>query len=171
MIIRTRLAALLALAALGAVAPAWAQTAPAMPDDANKALWCSTAFSLVAPQAKAQGQTAAADRFTKYSATLATTGHDSMIKAGFTEDQAKAQTAAYTDKVTKELSGGGQADFTVVECTMLVDPQAAAALQQATPPAADATAPATGGDAAPAAGDAAPATPAPSDSTTPAPSK
>ena len=155
----TRLLALLAFATMGAALPAYAQTAPAMPDDATKALWCSSAFGLVAPQAKAQGQADASDRFTKYAATLATTGHDSLIKAGFTEDQAKASSATLADKVNKELSGTAQPEFTVVDCTTLVDPAAAAALQQAAPPAA---APAAG-DAAPAAAPAAaaPATPAP----------
>jgi len=161
----------IALAALGAALPAHAQTTPALPDDANKALWCATAFNMVAPIAKSHGQNEAADKFTKYAGILTTAAHDSLIKAGFTEDQVKAQAAPYTDKVNKELSPGGQAEFSAVDCSKLADPTA-------TPPvpvAPDATAPAPDA-AAPAPGDAhtPEATPdtgtaAPGDAATPAP--
>jgi len=153
MTMRTHLTVLAALALLGAGTPAFAQTVPA---DANKALWCSAAFTLVAPQAKAQGQAAAADNFDKYSKTLASAATDSLKKAGFTDDNIKTQGTAYADKVSKELSGGGTAEFTVVDCTQLVDPVAAASIQSATTPA----------DNAPAA---APAAPAAGTTTTPAP--
>ena len=145
---RTRLCVLATLTLLGTAVPAFAQ---AVPDDANKALWCSTAFTLVEPQARAQGDAPAADNFHKYAATLSGTGGDSLKKAGFTDDQIKATTAGYTEKVTKELSGGGAAEFSVIECTMLVDPAAAAAIQQQAPaPAPDAAAPAPAPDVAPA---------------------
>lgn len=151
MTMRTHLAVLATLVVLGASAPAFAQTVPA---DANKALWCSAAFTLVSPQAKAQGQTAAADNFDKYSKTLAGVASDSLKKAGFTDDGIKTQGTTYADKVSKELSGGDKAEFSVVDCTQLVDPVAAASIQSATTPAdnAPATAP-----AAPAAGNTAPA--------------
>lgn len=168
MTIRTRVCVLATLALLGAALPAQAQQVPA---DANKALWCATAFTLVEPQARAQGQTTAADSFKKYSDTLSQTSHDSLSKAGFTEDQIKAQGTAYSDKVSKELTGNGEAEFSVVECTELVDPAAAAAIKSEAPPP-DAAAPATGetpapGTAAPAPADAAPAPAA--GGTTPAP--
>jgi len=151
--IRTRLAAVLAISLAAAAAPAFAQTTPAVPDDANKALWCASAFTIVEPQARAQGQASAADNFLKYSKQLSDLSHQSLLKAGFTEDQVKAQGAAYNDKVTKELTGGGAAEFTVVECTQLVDPQAAA-LIKATGPGGTGTTDATPapGTAAPAAG-------------------
>ena len=152
MTMRSHLAVLAALALIGAGTPAFAQTVPA---DANKALWCSAAFTIVAPQAKAQGQAAAADNFTKYSGTLASMASDSMKKAGFTDDAIKTQGTSYADKVSKELSGAGTAEFSVVDCTQLVDPVAAASIQSATTP--------------PAAAPAAPAAPAAGDTTTPAP--
>ena len=162
MTVQTRLAALVAFAAIGFAAPAFAQDVPA---DANKALWCATAFSLVEPQARAQGQTSAADNFLKYSKTLADSSHDLLTKAGFTEDQIKAQAPTYSDKVNKELTGGSAAEFSVVDCTALVDPQAAALIKAG--PATDTPAPAAGA-AAPAAGTDA-TTPAPAtDTTTPA---
>jgi len=147
MTMRTHLSVLAALMLLGAAVPAFAQDVPA---DANKALWCSTAFGLVSPQARAQGQTAAADNFDKYAKALNDMATASMKKAGFTDDKIKAQSAVYTDKVHKELGGGGTAEFSVVDCTQLVDPAAAAAMQPAQP-----------APAAPAGGNAAPATPAP----------
>jgi len=64
---RLHLSVLAAVAVLGASVPAFAQDVPA---DANKALWCSAAFGLVSPQARAQGQAAAADNFDKYSKSL-----------------------------------------------------------------------------------------------------
>lgn len=158
MTFRTRFCAFATLTLMASAVPAFAQP---VPDDANKALWCSTAFGLVEPQARAQGQAAAADNFKKYAETLLGTGGDSLKKAGFTADQVKTTTAGYADKVSKELQGGSAAEFTVVECTMLVDPTAAATLQQqeqerqqqqqapaATPAPADgAAAPAPGADA------------------------
>jgi len=156
---RTRLCVLATLTLLGTAVPAFAQ---AVPDDANKALWCSTAFTLVEPQARAQGDATAADKFSKYAATLTGTSGDSLKKAGFTDDQIKTTAATYKDKVTKELSGGGAAEFTVIECTMLVDPAAAATLQQQQQaPAPDTAAPAAPAPDATPAPDAAPATPAP----------
>lgn len=154
--IRTRLCALATLTLLAGAMPAFAQDVPA---DANKALWCSTAFGLVAPQAKAQGQADAADKFDKYSKTLAGTGSDALKKAGFTDDQVKTASASYTDKVTKELQGASAPEFSIYDCTMLVDPAAAAAMQAA--PADNSAAPAGGTTPAPdAAAPAAPAAPA-----------
>jgi hypothetical protein len=121
------------LASLGTALPAFADTAPAVPADANKALWCAAAFTLVEPQARGAGQTAAADSFLGYAKTLNASAGDSLSKAGFTADQIKAQTATYSTKVTQELNGGGTAEFTVLSCTQLVDPAKAAAMQ---PPAA-----------------------------------
>jgi hypothetical protein len=161
MTIRTGFCVLASLALLGAAAPAFAQEVPA---DANKALWCATAFTLVEPEARKQGQTEAADHFKSYSTTLSQTSHDSLTKAGFSEDQIKSQTTAYTDKVTKELTGSGQPEFSEVECVTLVDPAAAQAIQQQQQaPAPDAT-PAPDNATPPANGDAsgADATPAPS---------
>jgi hypothetical protein len=156
MTMRTHLSVLAALVALGAAAPAFAQDVPA---DANKALWCASAFGLVGPQARAQGQTAVADNFDKYAKSLSDTAGASLKKAGFADDKIKAQAPAYALKVSKELTGGGAAEFTVVDCTMLVDPAAAAAIQSTqAAPAAGATAPAAGAAAAPSA---TPATPAP----------
>jgi hypothetical protein len=159
MTIRTGFCVLASLALLGAAAPAFAQDVPA---DANKALWCATAFTLVEPEARAQGQTEAADHFKSYSTTLSQTSHDSLTKAGFSEDQIKSQASAYTDKVTKELTGSGQPEFSEVECVTLVDPAAAQAIQQQQAPQ-DAT-PAPDNATPPANGDAsgADATPAPS---------
>jgi len=139
MTIHLRLPALAAFALIGLVAPATA--APAVPADANEALWCATAFTQVEPQARSAGQTEMADNFLKYGKGLTTTGHDLLIKAGFTEDEAKAQAATFVDTVTKQLGAGGKPDFTVEACTALADPAAAAAMT-AKPPA-DATAPAT----------------------------
>ena len=131
---RTFVRALATFAIAGAALPAVAQDAPAVPPDTQKALWCATAFTLVEPQARAQGQTEAADRFKKYADSLNSTSHDGLAKAGFSEDQIKTQTTAYTDKVTKELSGSGaQPEFSVVDCTQLVDPAAAAAIQTGAP--------------------------------------
>jgi hypothetical protein len=159
---RTRLCVLATLTLLGTAVPAFAQ---AVPDDANKALWCSTAFTLVEPQARAAGDATAADKFSKYAATLTGTSGASLKQAGFTDDQIKTTAASYKDKVTKELSGGGVAEFTVIDCTMLVDPSAAAAIQQqqapAAAPAPDAAAPAAPARDATPAPDATPATPAP----------
>ena len=67
MSIRTRLPALVALATLALATPVLAQDAPAVPADANKALWCATAFTMVEPQARQAGDTVAADNFLKYS--------------------------------------------------------------------------------------------------------
>ena len=156
---RLHLSVLAAVAVLGASVPAFAQDVPA---DANKALWCSAAFGLVSPQARAQGQAAAADNFDKYSKPLTDSATASLKKAGFADDKIKAQGAAYSDKVSKELTGGGgTAEFSVVECTQLVDPVAAAAMQSAVTPAPDGktvpanpapatTPPATGGATTPA---------------------
>ncbi|HTJ57497.1 MAG TPA: hypothetical protein VL418_08050 [Devosiaceae bacterium] len=152
MTMRTHLSVLAALVVLGASAPA--AFAQAVPADANKALWCASAFGLVSPQARAQGQTAAADNFDKYTKALNDVAAASLKKAGFADDKIKAQSATYTDKVGKELAGGSAPEFSVVECTQLVDPAAAAAMQQAPAP------------SAPAGGAMAPATPAPA---TPAP--
>lgn len=161
MIIGTRLAtAALAFATMAAAAPAIAQSTPAVPDATNKTLWCASAFTIVEPQARAQGQVSAADNFLKYSKQLSDMSHASLSKAGFTEDQIKAQDAAYSDKVNKELTGGGTPEFNVVECTQIVDPAAAALIQARGPndtgtttapapaPAQNGSAPATGGDAA-----------------------
>src|SRR3569623_575537 len=110
---RLHLSVLAAVAVLGASVPAFAQDVPA---DANKALWCSAAFGLVSPQARAQGQAAAADNFDKYSKTLPDSATASLKKAGFADDKIKAQGAAYSDKVSKELTGGGgTAQFSVVD--------------------------------------------------------
>ena len=170
MTLRTHLAALTAFAALTAASPVWAQSTPAVPADANKALWCSTAFGIVAPQARAQKQDAAADSFTKYAKTLSDNAADSLKKAGFTDEQVKAQTPVYADKVNKELTGSGNAEFSVIECTQLVDPGAAAKIQQGTGAPADAGTPAAAGAAptAPATPDT--TTPVPGATTTPAPS-
>ena len=149
MTIPMRHLALAALTLMGTAAPALAQDVPA---DANKALWCSSAFTLVEPQARSQGQTSAADNFLKYSKQLADISHASLIKAGFSEDQIKAQGTAYTDKVNKELTVGGAAEFSVVDCVQVVDPQAAALIKSGSA--------APGGAAAPADGTAAPAAPA-----------
>jgi len=154
MMMRTRFCVLAALTLLGMTAPALAQDAPAVPPETDKALWCATAFTLVEPQARAQGQTEAADKFKKYADSLNTSGHDGLAKAGFTEDQIKTQSAAYTDKVTKELNGSGpQPEFSVVECTELVDPAEAAAIQAGAPAAPANPAPASPAPAAPAAPD------------------
>jgi hypothetical protein len=168
MSIHTRLPALVALATLALATPVLAQDAPAVPADANKALWCATAFTMVEPQARQAGDTVAADNFLKYSKALTTTSQDGLKKAGFTDDQVTATTAKYKDTVNKQLTPGGAPDFTVVDCTALVDPAAAAAIQATS--GAPAAAPADG-TAAPAAVTA-PATPAPAapaaDATTPA---
>jgi hypothetical protein len=145
----------LAIALLAMAIPAFAKDVPA---DANKALWCASAFSFVEPQARAQGQISAADNFAKYAKSLNDASHASLSKAGFSDDEIKAQGASYSDKVNKELTGGGTAEFSVVECTQLVDP-AAAALIQATGPNGKGVAPAQPKAATP-------STPAP---TTPAP--
>ncbi|MGN6101584.1 MAG: hypothetical protein ACTHOR_10590 [Devosia sp.] len=150
-----RLAALVTLALLGTT-PVLAQATPAVPADANKTLWCASAFTLVEPQARAQGQISAADNFLKYSKQLSDMSHASMVKAGFTEDQIKSTGATYSDKVNKELTGGGTAEFSVVECTQLVDPQAAALIQAGSNGTGTTTAPANGATA-PAGGTAAPA--------------
>jgi hypothetical protein len=150
MTFRTRALALFALTTLGFAAPAFA--APAVPDDANKALWCATAFTIVEPQARQAGDTAAADNFKKYADTLTGTSHDSMSKAGFSEADIKATGIKYVDAVTKELTQDGAPEFSVVDCTTLVDPAAAAAIK---------TAPAAPAAAAPAPAPAAPAAPAP----------
>ena len=162
MTIAMRRWALAALVALGSAAPALAQDVPA---DAAKALWCASAFTLVEPQARAQNQTSAADNFLKYAKELTDLSHQGLVKAGFSEDQIKVQSATYADKVNKELTGGGTAEFSVVECVQIVDPQAAALIKSGSGAPADGTA----APAAPAA--AAPATPAPADggATTPAP--
>ena len=171
MTLHLRLPTLAALVVFGLVAPAAAQTVPA---DANQALWCATAFTQVEPQARSAGQADMADNFLKYSKTLGATSHDLLTKAGFTEDQIKAQQAKYSDTVTKELAptGGGTPDFTVEACTALADPAAAAkaAAAAAAAPAPDATTPAPAADAP---ATPAPATPAPAPATpaTPAPAK
>jgi hypothetical protein len=133
MITRKLLAASALLVALGATLPAFADAAPAVPTDANKALWCAAAFTMVEPQARAAGQTAAADSFLGYAKTLSASAADSLTKAGFTADQVKAQSATYSTKVTQELNSGGTPEFSVLTCTQLVDPSKAAAME---PPAA-----------------------------------
>lgn len=167
---QTRLWALSGLLALGTAVPALAQGVPA---DADKALWCASAFAIVEPQARAEGEAAtakndtetakadltAADNFKKYAGMLQDISSASLKKAGFTDDQIKVQVTAYSDKVNKELTGGGTAEFSVVECTQLVDPQAAEQIKTDAAAPADAAKPADGA-AAPA-----PAT----DGTTPAP--
>ena len=70
MTIHLRLPALAAFALIGLVAPAMA--APAVPADANAALWCATAFTQVEPQARSAGQTEMADNFLKYGKGLIT---------------------------------------------------------------------------------------------------
>jgi len=157
MTVSARFWAPLALATLALATPALAKDVPA---DAGKALWCASAFTIVEPQARAQGQVSAADNFLKYAKALNTASHDSLVKAGFTEDEIKAEGPTYTDKVTKELTGGGTAEFSVVECTQLVDPSAAALIQATGPNG-------KGMTEAPAAGAAAPTTPAPATPATP----
>ena len=132
MTIRTPLAALLGLALMSAGTPVLAQ-AQQIPADANKALWCAAAFTLVEPQARAAGQTAAADNFLSYAKTLNAQSQASLTKAGFTDDQIKTQSGTYTSKVAQELNPGGKPEFSVVACTELVDPGKAAAMQPAAP--------------------------------------
>jgi hypothetical protein len=133
MIFRTFVVTSALLVSLGTTLPAFADAAPAVPTDANKALWCAAAFTIVEPQARAAGQSAAADSFLGYAKTLNASAGDSLTKAGFTADQVKAQTATYSTKVTQELNSGGTPDFSVLSCTQLVDPSKAAAME---PPAA-----------------------------------
>ncbi|MDR3474234.1 MAG: hypothetical protein P4M09_21505 [Devosia sp.] len=135
--IQMRLWALAGLLALGTAAPALAQDVPA---ETSKSLWCASAFALVEPQARAEGAAAtakndsasaqadiaAADNFKKYAGMLQDMSTASLKKAGFTDDQIKTQTTAFAEKVNKELTGGGAAEFSVIECTKLVDPEAAA---------------------------------------------
>jgi hypothetical protein len=134
MTIRTPLAALAGLLILSAAGPALAAETPQMPADANKALWCAAAFTLVEPQARAAGQTAAADNFLNYAKMLNSQSAASMTKAGFTDEQIKAQSGAYTAKVAGELNPGGTPEFSVVACTELVDPAKAAAMQSGAAP-------------------------------------
>jgi hypothetical protein len=134
MTIRISLATLAGLVILSAGTPALAQAqTPPMPADANKALWCAAAFTLVEPQARSAGQTAAADNFLAYAKTLNAQGQASLVKAGFTDDQVKSQAGGYTSKVAQELNAGGKPEFSVVACTEMVDPAKAAAMQPAPP--------------------------------------
>jgi hypothetical protein len=143
MTIRTPLAALAGLLLLGAAGPALAAAAktPQLPADANKTLWCASAFTLVEPQARAAGQTAAADNFLAYAKTLNAQSAASMSKAGFTDEEIKSESGTYTAKVAGELNPGGKPEFSVVACTELVDPAKAAAMQPGAAPAPKSDAP------------------------------
>jgi len=133
MTIRTPMAALAGLLILGAGAAVAAET-PQIPADANKALWCASAFTLVEPQARAAGQTAAADNFLNYAKMLNAQSAAAMSKAGFTDEQIKSESGTYTAKVAGELNPGGKPEFSVVACTELVDPAKAAAMQPGAAP-------------------------------------
>ncbi len=134
---KLKLATLVASLAL-ATTPVMAQ---AVPPDANKALWCATAFGAIEPQARATGATAIADNFLKYTKALTTSSHDLLVKAGFTEDQITALAAKYTKDVPEQMTQPTADSFSQQDCTALVDPAAAAAMaapDAPTPPAADA---------------------------------
>ena len=121
-----RLPMLTAVAAFALAAPVLAQTAPA---EAVKDLWCGTAFSLAArdaPPDPTEEDLALVKQFVEGGAMLIERAEAAHIAAGFTADQMIAIKADLEPVVMEQIGGSGEnAQFTIEECSALLDPAAA----------------------------------------------
>lgn len=115
-------------------------TAQEVPPEADTALWCSIAFSQIAPKVRASGQVELADKLEGYGQRLTDVSLIQLITAGFTDQQIKDLGGKYIIEIAAQLAPGAKATRSVDECTRLAEaaPAEPAAATPATEPAAPA---------------------------------
>jgi hypothetical protein len=107
-----------------AAAPVLAQDiAGDVPEDAQKDLWCGTAFGLMlkeAPAEKSGDKTGLKDAFKAGSAALIERALPIYLESGYTNDTLDAYRLKLEAEVSRTIDGGAPGPYTFQDCSALI---------------------------------------------------
>jgi len=115
-----RIGALVLIGMLAGTSALAAQVAVEVPAEADRVLWCGSAFYWLAADASDAGENAEADQYGLWSDTLMAQGIDLLAAPGFDQEAIDAAIESFDTTVVEEM-GTPTARYDVTACPELVD--------------------------------------------------